>query len=67
MGEPNITMSVSVLLFVRLPEYPSNHTTKLHQMYAWCLLPVAMARSSSGGVGIRKYFRFYDVIAAVAS
>jgi len=50
-----IVMCISVCLFVCLSVCPlaelENHSAKHHQIL--CILPVVVARSSSGGVAIR--------------
>jgi len=49
IGERSIVMSVSVCVCVCCPQsYLRNYTSDLHQFL--CLLPMAVTRSSSGGV-----------------
>jgi len=53
-GEWSIVMTVSVCPFVCPRADLWNYTSDLHQFL--CMLPMAVARSSSGGVAIRYVF-----------
>jgi len=47
----SVCLSVSVCVFVYPRSYLGNHMSDLHQIL--CMLPMALARSYSGGVVIR--------------
>ena len=51
----SVSVCLSVCVFVCAPSYLCNYTSDLHQIFS-SMLPMAVARSSSGGVVICYVF-----------